>query len=93
MSWKIPVQDDGRETQEAMKRSKLSEAQIAFVLKQAEDGTGIGEVWQKAVTFQGSTSAKNRVSDHKPGAALPQTHGEWAVFGKSAARAPINGQP
>ena len=27
-----------------MKASKFSEAQIAFVLKQAEDGTAIGEV-------------------------------------------------
>lgn len=27
-----------------MKRSKFSEAQIAFVLKQAEDGTAVGEV-------------------------------------------------
>ena len=31
-----------------MKRSKFSEAQIAFVLKQAEDGTTIGEVCRKA---------------------------------------------
>jgi putative transposase len=31
-----------------MKRSKFSEAQIAFVLKQAEDGTSIGEVCRKA---------------------------------------------
>jgi len=31
-----------------MKASKFSEAQIAFVLKQAEDGTGIGEVCRKA---------------------------------------------
>jgi putative transposase len=31
-----------------MKRSKFSEAQIAFVLKQAEDGTAIGEVCRKA---------------------------------------------
>lgn len=30
-----------------MKRSKYSEAQIAFVLKQAEDGTTIGEVFRK----------------------------------------------
>jgi putative transposase len=30
-----------------MKRSKYSEAQIAFVLKQAEDGTTIGEVCRK----------------------------------------------
>ena len=31
-----------------MKRSKFSEAQIAFVLKQAEDGTAVGEVCRKA---------------------------------------------
>ncbi|MCW2365840.1 putative transposase [Sphingobium sp. B7D2B] len=31
-----------------MKRSKFSEAQIAFVLKQADDGTLIGEVCRKA---------------------------------------------
>jgi len=38
-----------------MKRSKFSEAQVAFVLKQGEDGTTIGEVCRKAgisdVTF------------------------------------------
>lgn len=31
-----------------MKASKFSEAQIAFVLKQAEDGTPVGEVCRKA---------------------------------------------
>jgi putative transposase len=31
-----------------MKRTKYSEAQIAFVLEQAEDGTSIGEVCRKA---------------------------------------------
>jgi len=31
-----------------MKRTKFSEAQIAFVLKQAEDGTSVGEVCSKA---------------------------------------------
>jgi putative transposase len=31
-----------------MKASKFSEAQIAFVLKQAEDGTPSGEVCRKA---------------------------------------------
>ena len=31
-----------------MKASRFSEAQIAFVLKQAEDGTAIGEVCRKA---------------------------------------------
>lgn len=30
-----------------MKRSKFSEAQIAFVLKQAEDGMSVGEVCRK----------------------------------------------
>ncbi|WP_337738089.1 transposase, partial [Agrobacterium vitis] len=31
-----------------MKASKFTEAQIAFVLKQAHDGTPIGEVCRKA---------------------------------------------
>ena len=31
-----------------MKRSKFSEAQIGFVLKQAEDGLSVGEVCRKA---------------------------------------------
>ena len=31
-----------------MKRSKFTEAQIAFVLKQAEDGVTVGEVCRKA---------------------------------------------
>lgn len=31
-----------------MKRTKFSEAQIAFVLKQAEDGTSVGEMCRKA---------------------------------------------
>lgn len=31
-----------------MERTKFSEAQIAFVLKQAEDGTSVGEVCRKA---------------------------------------------
>ena len=31
-----------------MKASKFSEAQIAFVLRQAEDGTAVGEVCRKA---------------------------------------------
>ena len=33
--------------EEAIKRSKFSQAQIAFVLKQAEEGTTIGEVCRK----------------------------------------------
>jgi putative transposase len=31
-----------------MKSSKFTEAQIAFILKQAEDGTPIGEIYRKA---------------------------------------------
>src|ERR1700746_2954321 len=31
-----------------MKRSKFSEAQIAFILRQAEEGTAVGEVCRKA---------------------------------------------
>ncbi len=31
-----------------MKKSKFTEAQIAFVLKQADDGPAIGEVCRKA---------------------------------------------
>jgi hypothetical protein len=30
-----------------MKASKFSEAQIAFVLKQAEDGSAVAEVWDQ----------------------------------------------
>jgi Transposase len=36
----------GRER--TMKRSKFSEAQIAFILRQAEEGTAVGEVCRKA---------------------------------------------
>ncbi|PWK59684.1 transposase [Aminobacter sp. AP02] len=36
-----------RDMENPMKASKFSEAQIAFVLKQAEDGTAIGEVCRK----------------------------------------------
>jgi putative transposase len=31
-----------------MKRSKFSEAQIAFILRQAEEGTAVDEVCRKA---------------------------------------------
>jgi len=38
----------GREKENSMKASKFTEAQIAFVLKQAEDGAPVGEVCRKA---------------------------------------------
>ena len=40
----IPVRDK----ESSMKASKFTEAQIAFVLKQAEDGTPVAEVCRKA---------------------------------------------
>jgi putative transposase len=38
----------GPKTEDGVKKSKFSEAQIAFILKQAEDGTSVGEVCRKA---------------------------------------------
>ena len=37
-----------------MKSSKFTEAQVAFVLRQAEDGTPIGEVCRKAGIAEGT---------------------------------------
>ena len=37
-----------------MKASKFSEAQIAFVLKQADEGTSVAEVCRKAGVSQGT---------------------------------------
>ena len=31
-----------------MKRSKFSEAQVAFILRQVDEGTTIGKAWRKA---------------------------------------------
>jgi putative transposase len=39
--------EEGQRTERAMKMSKFSETQIGFVLKQAEDGTSVGEVCRK----------------------------------------------
>ena len=36
-----------------MKRSKFTEAQIAFILRQAEEGTAVGEVCRKAGISEG----------------------------------------
>jgi putative transposase len=47
-SWKIPVIPHGPDDGESHEKSKFSEAQIAFVLKRAEDGAGIGESCRKA---------------------------------------------
>ena len=48
VSWKIPVLTDGQEEHGGMKRSKFSSGQIAYILRQAEEGTAIGEVCRKA---------------------------------------------
>src|SRR3954466_13928639 len=47
-SWEIPVLQPGPATERAMKRSKFTEAQIAFILRQAEEGTPVAEVCRKA---------------------------------------------
>jgi putative transposase len=56
-SWKIPVLQPGLETERAMKKSKFTDAQIAFILRQAEEGTPVAEVCRKAgisdATFYG----------------------------------------
>jgi putative transposase len=56
-SWKVPVLKRGPETERAMKKSKFTEAQIAFILKQAEEGVPVAEVCRKAgisdATFYG----------------------------------------
>ena len=50
-----------------MKRSKFTESQIAFVLKQAEEGTAIAEVCRKA----GISEATLYNWPHKYGGLLP----------------------
>jgi putative transposase len=40
--------DSGRWTRKAMKRSRFTEAQIAFILRQGEEGTAVGEICRKA---------------------------------------------
>ena len=47
-SWKIPVLQPVPETEKAVRKSKLMEAQIAFILKQAGEGTSRAEVCRKA---------------------------------------------
>jgi len=42
------IYDPIREKEDSMKRSKFTDAQIAFILRQAEEGTPIAEVCRKA---------------------------------------------
>ena len=44
LNWNFPLMIPGLGKEDAMKASKFTEAQIAFVLKQAEGGTAVGEV-------------------------------------------------
>ena len=71
-----------------MKRSKFSEAQIAFVLKQAEEGTTIGELCRKTgiseATFYvwrqkyaGLTSSEMRLLRQPEGTHPMRTAGIW----------------
>jgi len=43
-----------------MKRSKFTEAQIAFILRQAEEGTAVGEVCRKAVGDETAAPARGK---------------------------------
>ena len=48
-----------------MKRLRFTEAQIAFILRQAEEGTAVGEVCREAGIGQGcrwSCDARGRVT-------------------------------
>ena len=60
LSWKIPVTKGGQEEELRMKRSKFFEAQIAFVLKQAEDGTSVGEVCRKTGISEATLYAQRK---------------------------------
>jgi putative transposase len=39
-----------------MKRSKFTEAQIAFILRQGEEGTAVGEICRKAGISEARTT-------------------------------------
>jgi putative transposase len=54
-------------SEEAMKKAKFSEAQVAFILRQAEEGASIGEVCRKA----GISEATFYVWRKKYGGLLP----------------------
>ena len=47
-----------------MKRSKFSESQIAYILRQAEEGTAIGEVCRKAGISEATFYVWRRKSQH-----------------------------
>ena len=53
-----------------MKRSKFTEAQIAFVLKQAEDGTSVAEVCRDPPRLEWSSAMFRKTEE---------THGKQAT--------------
>ncbi|WP_448145935.1 transposase [Labrys miyagiensis] len=58
--WNFPTVIPDGEKESSIKASKFSEAQIVFVLRQAEKGTTIGEVCRKASVSRSSRSAPCR---------------------------------
>lgn len=48
VNWNFPFMIPDRDEESSMKASKFSEAQITFVLKQAEDGTAVATVCREA---------------------------------------------
>ena len=47
-NWNFPFMMPFGRKESSMKRSKFTEAQIAFILRQAEEGTAVAEVCRKA---------------------------------------------
>jgi putative transposase len=48
LSWKILIYHPWPDEGISMKKSKFTESQIAFILRQAEEGTAVAEVCRKA---------------------------------------------
>jgi transposase-like protein len=59
-----------------MKRTKFSEQQIAFILRQAEEGTAVGEVCRKA----GISEAAYYNWRKKYGGLMPSAHPRLAAW-------------
>lgn len=76
-----------------MKRSKFSEAQIAFVLRQAEEGTSVEEVCRKTdisqATFYAWKKTYGRPDTVGDEAAAPARGREWPA--EAHRRRPVPG--
>ena len=57
-----------------MKRSKFTEAQVAFILRQAEEGTAVGEVCRKAGISEATYYNWRQKSKELPKSAAETAH-------------------